>query len=318
MPGDLMEIPRLSSKACPIVDRSEGYQRPMSEVSETSAVTRLVPGLTILVLLIMIAAAVFHVVTLSPPQHPSFSRENAPAAPDFSNTTSWLLRPTGERLGGWERPWPIDLIWFPDQPDGYLGGWNTPIDWSALDGQLSSEPWLQTSERTSYVAFSPRRRHVSSLSGSDEDKSLAEALEREDVLRATDYYLETDHLMRGIFVGGRGSGLSAAIDVVEMRLADTAPYDRLLGGIIISPMQTEDLPEDMPPWPACAETASEYPCILDLRGISEADAVVQQIDQTSKVFSQWLDGNVTKPAAPLPPMETIEFSPVRRPGETDD
>lgn len=289
----------------------------MSDEPEINVVTRLVPGLTIICLLIMIASALFHVVTLTPPEKPSFDRSDAPAAPDYATAAAWLARPNDEMPGGWEKPWGLDLIWFVDQPDGYLGGWNIPLDWAGTDSQLSGEEWLYPESDEAYGFYAPGRRHSASLSGDETDLKSAQALETEDVLKAADFYLETDNKSRGIFLGGQGSGVQAALTVFEQRIADTRPYSEIFGGLIISSNSTGNEIGDLPPWPDCAETIADYPCVLDLRTVGDSELAAEEIERTFERFSAWLDTNVTKPAAPLPPFETIELAPIRRPGEIE-
>ena len=191
----------------------------MSEEPQVNIITRLIPGLTIICLIIMIAAAIFHVVTLSPTPKPAFNRADVPPAPDYASEEAWLVRPSEELAGGWEKPWGIDLIWFVDQPDGYLGGWNVPIDWSVTNLQLSEEEWLVSEDVRDFGLFSPRRRHAASLSGDDADLKSALALETEDVLSAIDHYLEHNNTSRGIFLGGQGTGVRSACILDSIRFA---------------------------------------------------------------------------------------------------
>lgn len=287
----------------------------MTDTPQISVVTRTVPGLTIIALIVMIAAAIFHVVTLSPAPEQAFDRADAPAAPIYSESASWLAEPATLPEGGWERPWGIDLFWLTDQPDGYFGGWNIPLDWAPNDAQMTEEAWLSSDELIEISLYAPRRRHVSSATGEDVDAEAAADLENEDVLAAIDLYLDERNQSRGIFLGGAGTGISSVVSIVDERLADTKPYDQLLGGIVISPESNEFADGILPPWPDCEETITEFPCLLDLRKSVEQESPIERLNRTFDKFSTWLDQNVTKPAAPLPPFETIELSPIRRPGE---
>ena len=288
----------------------------MSESSAPNGVVRLVPGFAIFALVVMIMAAIFHVAMLSPAPTPAFDRLNAPPAPDFTDNDSWLRIPETDLPGGWERPWGVDLIWFSDTPGGYLGGWNAPINWSATDTQLASMDWLETEDPDQFGIYAPRRRHMSSLTGDEADAKAAAELEREDVFAGLERYLDEFNSSRGIFVGGTGTGLEAALSVIEDRLADADPYRTLFGGIVVSPSQ-KDLPESFPPWPDCEDTITEFPCVLDLRTAANSEDAQNKLERTVLKFSGWLDESATKPAAPLPPMQSIELSPVRRPGETE-
>ena len=284
----------------------------MSETPQISVATRIVPGLTIIALIVMIAAAIFHVATLSPVPEQSFSRGDAPPAPDYTQPTAWLSLPDPAPEGGWEKPWGVDLIWFVDQPEGYFGGWNIPLDWAPTNEQLNQQSWLNENDLISVPLYAPRRRHLSSASGEEADQKSASRLEQEDVLDATDFYLEERNLQRGIFLGGSGTGVMQAVAVVDMRLAETKPYDQLLGGIVVAPNGTD---AQLPPWPDCEETITDFPCILDLSTSGDTGTSIERLGRTFDKFSVWLDQNVSKPAAPLPPFETIELSPIRRPGE---
>ena len=283
----------------------------MSNEPAPSPITRLVPPLTIIALVIMIGAAIFHVAMIAPPQAPAFERSDAPTAADYAEISGWHQRPTNERDGGWERPWGVDVIWFPAYPGGFLGGWNVPLDWAGSEEAQNIPSWAPQAEALASDLFIPRRRYVSSMTGNAIDLQGAQALENEDILSAADHYLENDHLMRGIFLGGSEDGVKAAMQVYNLRLNDTLPFDNLFGGLIIGSATSSSDVENLPGWPVCSVSGS-YPCILDLRGQTEEEAA-QSVTQTLTQFSAWLDAEVPKPAAPLPPFETIELSPINRP-----
>ncbi len=282
----------------------------MSTEASPSQITRLVPPLTIIALVIMIAGAIYHVATIAPPEAPAFERDNAPAPADYADISGWHQRPAGEREGGWERPWGIDVLWFPAKPSEFLGGWNIPLDWAGIENAQNVPEWSAEVEALSVDVFVPRRRFASGLEGPQVDQDGASALESEDVLSAADHYLANDHLMRGIFVGGTDEGIAAAMDVFELRIDSVMPFDNLFGGIIIGRNSSSDL-TSLPDWALC-DGASVYPCILDLRG-DDAELAQTRVEETLSAFSEWLDAEVPKPAAPLPPFETIELSPINRP-----
>ena len=283
----------------------------MSDESTTSPLTRLVPGLTIIALLIIIAAAIFHVVTLDSGPVPTFSRDTAPEEPDFSAETGWLLAPEDRPEGGWEKPWGVDLIWFSRSVDSYRSGWNAPIDWVGTnETALQGDDWLRTVAE-SYPVYAPRRRFTSDLGGPEEDRNAALALELEDVRGATDLYLTSENQQRGFFLGGRGEGVALALKAYEERVAETAPYDELFGGFIVSEPNL-DLSEL--PFSPCGSGEDTFPCILDLSDTDPA-AAAEEVQAVMDGFSVWLGDNVTKPAAPLPPVETIDIAPINRPDE---
>ena len=283
----------------------------MSTEASPSQLTRLVPPLTIIALVIMIAGAIYHVATIAPPQAPAFERENAPEAADYADISGWHHRPTTDREGGWERPWSVDVLWFPASPGEFLGGWNVPLDWAGIENAENVPVWTSRIEEAATDLFVPRRRFASPLSGEQIDREGAESLETEDILAAADHYLENDQLMRGIFLGGSDDGIAAAMEVHSLRLDDVMPFTNVFGGLIIGRNSEATTIDTLPDWPSC-EDAAAYPCILDLRG-NNAEEAEQRVLVTLGAFSEWLDAEVPKPAAPLPPFETIELSPINRP-----
>ena len=195
----------------------------MSDDTAPSALTRLVPPLTIIALLVMIAAAIYHVVTLGSQPTPAFSRADAPSQPDYSKTQAWYVRPEAETDGGWKSPWGVDLLWLNDARNGYAGGWNAPADWLpshiALEKDLN---WIQSLE-AGIGFYAPARRLAARLNGSDVDVESARKLETEDVLSALDHYVENDHKQRGFFLGGRGAGAEEGSDDDGCGCAREAP-----------------------------------------------------------------------------------------------
>lgn len=283
----------------------------MSEDQSPSVVTRLVPGVTILALIIMIASAIFHVVSLSPEEAPPFDRASAPTAPDYAQASSWIVYPETETAGGWERPWGVDLLIYRDQPDGFLGGWNVPLDWSGNVQISDDETSIISAVDPQHAVYLPKRRHRSSLNGAAEDQQLAEELETEDALDSADYYLQIENRQRGIFLTGAGTGVDMSLEVYNNRITETLPYADLIGGLIVLPGRGFD-EAILPDWSSCSETLGIYPCLLDLRGLNGAD-IGSEVSATLSDFSSWLDDTAPKPAAPLPPMEMIEIAPINRP-----
>lgn len=282
----------------------------MSDDTAPSALTRLVPPLTIIALLVMIAAAIYHVVTLGSQPAPAFSRADAPLQPDYSNTQAWYVRPEEETDGGWKSPWGVDLLWLNDARNGYAGGWNAPADWLpshiALEKDLN---WIQSLE-AGIGFYAPARRLAARLNGSDVDVESARKLETEDVLSALDHYVENDHKQRGFFLGGRGAGTEFADLVYSQRLKGTQPFDVLFGGIAV--VNKSDLPKgsNLAMLPLCG--TGKFPCLLDLHGLND-EKKAELLNTTLKSFGTWLDENAAKPAEPLPPIEVIKIAPINKP-----
>ena len=283
----------------------------MSEDQSPRVVTRLVPGVTIIALIIMIASAIFHVVSLSPEEAPPFDRAAAPAAPDYAQASSWIVYPERETAGGWDRPWGVDLLLYRDQPDGFLGGWNVPLDWSGNVEVREGESSIISAVGSQHAVYIPKRRHRSSLNGAIEDQTLADELETEDALDSADYYLEFENRQRGIFLTGAGTGVDMSVEIYANRISSTLPYDGLIGGLILLPGRGFD-ETSLPDWQSCADGSNTYPCLLDLRG-TNASEIGSQVSAALNSFSAWLDETAPKPAAPLPPMEMIEIAPINRP-----
>ncbi len=283
----------------------------MSEEQDISPVTRLVPGVTVFALIVMIAAAIFHVALLSPKPAQEFDRSLAPDAPDSS--TDWAIYPETQPEGGWARPWGVDLFWLADGPDGYLSGWNAPFDWSLLRDQIESESqWLGDSSLKE-ITYAPYRRIASDLNGLESDRNAATDLEREDVLSAFDHYLNNANQLRGFFLVGSGTGIELALDIKELRINGTPPLDTLFGGVIdlTGSMSGNDV------IPSCVVSERTYPCVFDLSSVVGSDEKQNAVIKLLGEFGDHLDATAAKPAAPLPPIETIELAPIRRPGETD-
>ena len=286
----------------------------MSTEDTPSPVTRLVPILTIITIIIMIGAAVFHITTLGPKPAPTFSRGTAPAAPDYSERSAWFVRPDVELVGGWGKPWGVDLLWFADGQANYPGGWNAPIDWTGADASANLDKIWLDSVLIDQGVFAPRRRTASSFANSPEDTRSANALEQEDIFASFDQYADADHKLRGVFIGGRGTGINAAISVYENRIADTLPFKNLFGGIILAPGTEVDSISGMPDLQQCSAEPPTFPCLLNLGELND-EAAAEAVSETMRTFSIWLDENVPKPAEPLPPIQTISIVPINRPDE---
>lgn len=285
----------------------------MSE-QPTSALTRLVPGLTLVTLIVIIAAAAFHVFTLRPPTAPAFSRAKAPKAPAYSDTQSWLARPASAMPGGWSRPWGVDVFWLTGKDQSFAGGWNSPIDWVGNISSTETDKLFIGGLSEDVGVYAPRRRFANELNGPDEDFIAARRLEAEDARAAFDLYIEQDHNLRGFFLGGRGSGVEMVKTIYAERISETRPYENVFGGFIIESQSGSEAMEGLPALPACAGNQLDFPCLHNLEGM-DANAAAESVSDLFSSFSAWLDANAPKPASPLPPIETIEIAPIHKPNE---
>lgn len=280
--------------------------------SSASPLTRLVPGLTLLALVAMIASAIFHVLTLSPAPVPAFSRETAPPAPDYAAYESWYDRPDVQPEGGWAKPWGVDLIWYAGHSDNYASGWNLPLDWAGRDQAYQPDAeWFGTLPHP-LMTFVPQIRHAVKQSGEAEDYQAAQELAMEDALAAFDHYAQQDHRQRGFFLGGRGHGVELAQSIRRQRVDGSPLLKKYFGGFIIADPRTAASVKSDSGLPACAEAADNFPCILDISGLAP-DAAASVIETQMAGMSSWMDDNIGKPAEPLPPLETIEIAPVHKP-----
>lgn len=276
----------------------------------TSPLTRMVPGLTLIALIVMISGAIFHVFTLRPAQAPGFSRETAPKAPDFFIEEGWLERPSTTKAGGWDKPWGVDLFWFTGAGENYTAGWNTPIDWVGSDLSFESEASWPLIFNDAFALFSPRLRHAASLNGSSEDYEAARALENEDALSAFDFYADHDHQLRGVFIGGREQGVETASQVYTQRILGTPVFNDLFGGVIVADSGDNKVSDLFPGLENCNDAAN-FPCLLNISGLSGEEAG-ERVNRLMTDFSLWLDDHAAKPAEPFPPMETIEIAPINK------
>ena len=288
----------------------------MAPEETSSPLTRFVPGLTVFALVVMISAAIYHVVNLKPEMAPGFKETTLPAAPDYTTKEAWLVRPEAEnRKGGWERPWGVDLIWFPDRPLGYLSGWNVPYDWPSSRESFVRDIWISEVSEPEFELFVPSRRFATNLHGEDSDYQSALQIEHDDAIASTNEYFTNDQIQRGYFLGGRGTGLASALAVYENELAIGSSNLEFLGGFVVAPDEVAEIPQIAASLPSCEAEMKSYPCLLDLRVAATETNAADRVNKAISAYSEWLDANAAKPAAPLPPMETIEFAPIHRPGE---
>lgn len=278
----------------------------------TSPLTRLVPGLTLLALVVMISSAIFHVVTLSPAPVPAFSRETAPPAPDYEAYESWYNRPDVQTEGGWAKPWGVDLIWYAGHSDNYASGWNLPLDWAGRDQAYQPDAeWFGTLP-SPLMTFVPQIRHAVDQPGEAEDYQAAQELAMEDALAAFDYYAQHDHRQRGFFLGGRGYGAELAKSIHSQRVDGSPLLKKYFAGFIVADHDAANSFQPEVGLPTCAEAADTFPCVLDISGLAP-DAAAAAVETQMAGMSAWMDDNVGKPAEPLPPLETIEIAPVHKP-----
>lgn len=283
----------------------------MSSEEPPSALTRLVPPITILALIVMIGSAALHVYQLSAKQAPPFSREAVPVRPDYTEASTWFLRPDEPPDGGWVSPWGVDVFWLSDTRSGYVSGWNAPYDWLSAGPALGkNHPFLVTLS-SDHGVYVPKRRFQAGLNGSKIDFQAAADLELEDVFSAFDTYASLDHNLRGLFLGGTGRGVDLASDVYRDRIRASRPFDVLFGGVIASGKSVETLQSLFSDLPLCTES-TQFPCILDISGQSADNAAIR-IDKLMISFGDWLEANAAKPAEPLPPIEIIEIEPINKP-----
>lgn len=277
-----------------------------------SPVTKLVPGFALIALVGMIAAAIFHVVTMRPAPAPQFSRESLPPAPDYVSSQSWMLRPADELPGGWARPWGVDLIWYIDRNEAYAGGWNAPLDWIGSQAAYETDAAWAEAIDSLFGIFVPKIRVAATLAGSEEDRNAAVAIEREDALAAFDHYASYEHKTRGFFIGGRETSAETAVTIYKERIAGTAVLNDLFGGFVFADADISSVMSEDSEISPCSETQPIFPCYLDISKIPDED-VEYAVSGLLNSFSAYLDKNAPKPAEPFPPMETIEIAPINKP-----
>lgn len=285
----------------------------MSTPEAPSALTRLIPPLTIVALILMIAGAIFHVSQLGNKPAPPFSRDASPKAPDFTEGSAWYLRPEASTEGGWVTPWGVDVFWISDTNVRYASGWNAPFDWLDASSALQPDFAFLSALSKEVGVYAPKRRFAARLNGSAIDRTAARNLESEDVLKAFDSYVSEDHRLRGVFLGARDEGLGLAAKLYSDRLKGTQPFDILFGGVIAAGLSETAISETFPGLQVCQVTPS-FPCVLNLNG-SSSQASAEKIVQLMSDFSAWLDANAAKPAEPLPPIEIIDIAPINKPKE---
>ncbi len=275
-----------------------------------SRLIRSIPVIAGIMLSIMVIAAAIHVLRLKPEPVAGFEVSAVPPAPDYSSADAWLVYPDAEPAGGWITPWGVDLFWIPDGGNGFVEGWNAPYDSPiAIDLPDISTPESSAVQHAGYV---PTRRYEMMPDETIESFEAAQDLALTDVTSAARYYLSSANKQRGMFLGAgslRAAALVSRLLDREPDLFSAFPY---FGGVILS--DPELLPQiDLP---ECVEQAPVFPCVF-VTGMA-TDGTGKTAGALMASYSEWLDTNVRKPAAPLPALEVIEVAPVRRPGSAQD
>lgn len=283
----------------------------MSTEPTTSPVTKLVPGITLVALVAMIAGAIFHVATLRQAPAPAFNRSMAPDAPVYTDKSSWFAKPLVQPAGGWEKPWGIDLFWINDKNPSYKGGWNAPTDWAGNQAEFNEDLiWIER-VKSALPTYAPKIRTAANLSGTEFDTKSADALEQEDVLAAFDVYGNEFNLMRGLIIGGRGAGAKLAADLYSQRIQNAPSFENVFGIVVIADAEPSAL-DAFASMSACTDETTSFPCLFDITGLNTEERATQ-LTLLAQSLSIALDTNAPKPAAPLAPMEFIDIAPINKP-----
>lgn len=262
---------------------------------------------------------------------------------DYSSVDAWAFRPSAETPGAWERPWGIDVFLVlpaPRDAEGLMVDTASAQAREAFQGEVS----VALVERLSGIGavYAPVYRAPAPaayrLPGDSDVFERASDAARSDIMSAFDAYLANDNRSRAILFVGLAEGADH-LRALEARAAgDPLLMGRTLGYVSL---RAPDYAYDPDPLEAQCMQGVERPCLIKaqykphlpftrffvpsapVRALPKPEEVispdlVDRLKLRADRASVWLDANAAKPAPPLPPMESIEIAPVRKPGETDD
>lgn len=252
---------------------------------------------------------------------------------DWTAPASWLARPDTPPPGAWETPWGIDVILLLPAPRS-LGREPNAIAQARSDlaGALSA---IGPVYAPAIRAVAPASYRTGRTQGTYE-RALENA--RADALAAFEAYLAADNRGRGVMFVALAE-TSDLLPALAGRVADEPRLQaRTVGFVRLSAPATQR-PEP-PTITACmshladaCETVFTYEPDLPLQrfvlpnppvralprpGAEIAPAEIEWLRQRALTASAVLDAEGIKPAPPLPPLESVDIAPVRRPGEITD
>jgi hypothetical protein len=263
-----------------------------------------------------------------------------PAPPEFASTAGWAARPAEEPPGGWEKPWGVDVFLLLPPPRIGDQAVNLPASrFTDPDNAVNQAVIDAFSELT--PVYAPAYRAVAPaafrLDETDPDFQAGLILEETDIIAAFEHYLETDNRFRGVLIVAYGETSKLLRPLEAAVLAREGVVDRTVGYVAIKApdIAPPDAPLDYTCMAGvgrpCLVTAEYQPYLpftrfllpqLPVRALPEPGNVMpaglsERLEARIASASAWLDANATKPAPPLPPLEAIEISPIKRPGEED-
>jgi|GEM_PF-4179531 len=268
------------------------------------------------------------------------TRTEAPEPPDYAAAGAWIARPAEETSGGWETPWGVDVFLILPVPRSG----ERIVSLSARQMRDKGDPLHEAIiAEFSQLApvYAPGYRAVAPaayrLKTENPDFQSALITEEEDVIAAFNRYMESDNRFRGVLIVAYGEAARLLRPLEDIVLQSDGLTERTLGYVAIKapdiappaePIDFSCMPGVSRPCLVNAEYRPDLPLTrfvlpqLPVRALpAPAHAMPEGLAGTLKgrieSASNWLDTNATKPAPPLPPLEAIEISPVKRPGEGD-
>lgn len=266
---------------------------------------------------------------------------DAPEPPDYAATEAWIARPAEPTPGGWETPWGVDVFLILPAPRTGERVVNLPAGQMRTEGDalrraiITEFSKLAPVYAPSYRAVAPAAYRFDSESP---DFQSALITEEEDVIAAFNRYLDADNRFRGVLIVAYGEAARLLRPLEEAVLESDGLAERTLGYVAVkapdiappaAPIDFSCMQGVSRPCLVSAEYEPDLPLTrfvlpqLPVRALpAPANAMPEGLAETLKdrigSASNWLDTNATKPAPPLPPLEAIEISPIKRPGQQDD
>lgn len=242
-------------------------------------------------------------------------------APDFSQSSGWIMAPGETPPAVWETGWAIDFFVLPPVP-ATLQRHGTV---STVDGEARTAIQAQTSEITNLLSqhgavYMPALRMPSAAQRTPDYRPAATDLDS-----ALRQYLDADNRGRAIvpvFLPGSGAlapTLANVLSSAPQNVSERVPMLLQAGA---------DLPEELgllaPRITLETSDARTLPALARLpnapaaTGFADPQHAADTLGTAVEDAYRHLDENVAPRAEPLGDFEVIEVSPIRRPGETND
>ena len=208
------------------------------------------------------------------PQTP-YQTYTPPFPPNYSDETSWALRPQTPPQGAWETPWGIDVFYVHPTTHYSRSEWNAPIDDTTAHTRLlhAGIPNHARPFSSAGPIYAPYYRQATLLTelnyGDDPQNALRTAYS--DVLVAFDQYMKHDNKGRGIILAGSGQGALHVQRLLKDRFASAADRDALIAVYVIDWAFPVDQFDNDLNWLKPCETADMIHCVVSWGVVDDGD-----------------------------------------------